>query len=122
MSIYESSPATIACLEAICSFQCHGDPNILQDCVILLLAFCGFVCSVSLPPEIVDRIMDEHAVGDFVSRQHLRIQDVPFRMSSRMIYLMSVTVVNDHLFACLPGSVSTIHVLRTCPGYGGFHD
>ena len=91
----------------------------------MLLAFCGFVCSVSrvsLPPEIVDRIMDEQAVGDFVSRQHLRIQDVPFRMSSRMIYLMSVTVVNDHLFACLPGSVSTIHVLRTRPGSGDFHD
>jgi len=50
----------------------------------MLLAFCGFVCSVSrvsLPPEIVDRIMDEQAVGDFVSRQHLRIQDVPFQLT-----------------------------------------
>ena len=80
---------------------------------------------------IADRIlMDEHALGDFVSRQHLRFQyvakvclvsdnDDPWPQT-----VLSVTTIHVHvsLHACWAVCVSAIHVFRIRAGPGGVHD
>ena len=80
---------------------------------------------------IADRIlMDEHALGDIVSRQHLRFQyvakvclvsdnDDPWPQT-----VLSVTTIHVHvsLHACWAVCVSAIHVFRSRAGPGGVHD